>query len=569
MNARPKGLFSVNRAGSRSRAAWSDPALRRQPLGADGSGAPSPRRRLLLPLAVLAFAAALVFWSGSVLAFQTHGLDFSFGTAGSGDSQFDNNAGIDVYNATGDVYVADAANHRVEKFDSAGNFLAAWGWGVSDGSAASQVCTSNCQAGIAGIGNGQFTTPVDVAVDQNNGDVYVADGITDVREPGGGVQGNNLIEKFSSNGTFLSSNNGGASPAGPFQALTSIATDASGNVWAVDLCSTSGSDAFGGTCTEDLPDAWEFDNTGAFVQQWDTSVVWNEAIAADEATNSVYMIRESGAVGRFNYDGTTTTCATTPCSPENISRNPGSDNGRGVSVDAAGRVYFADDVGIAEYPAWSGTANPAPLDEFGNNEISEAGPNGVAANSNSDEVYVSDRAASQVEAFKPGVTFPDTFTDPVGNLTAQAAVLNGHVNPDGVQVTDCHFEYLTQAAFNANPANDRFNGAARSPAIRPRRRSARAARTWRSPPRPPVSSPRPNTTTGSSPRTPTAASRGGESTFTTLGAIGVVADPATDITKHDATLNGKVNPLIPPATQMTRLSLRMAHHGRLQRQSRR
>jgi phosphodiesterase/alkaline phosphatase D-like protein len=102
-----------------------------------------------------------------------------FGSAGSGDGQLKEPKDVAVNNTNGDIYVADTGNHRVVKFDSAGHFLAAWGWGVSDGSPASEVCTSGCQAGISGSGLGQFATPYFVAVDNSNGpsagDVYVAD----------------------------------------------------------------------------------------------------------------------------------------------------------------------------------------------------------------------------------------------------------------------------------------------------------------------------------------------------------------------------------------------------------
>ena len=52
------------------------------------------------------------------------------------------------------MYVADSYHDRVQKFDSSGNFITAWG---SDGS-----------------GAGQFDNPTGLAVD-SQGNVYVAD----------------------------------------------------------------------------------------------------------------------------------------------------------------------------------------------------------------------------------------------------------------------------------------------------------------------------------------------------------------------------------------------------------
>ena len=55
---------------------------------------------------------------------------------------------------SGNVYVADAGNHRIQKFDASGTFLTAWG--------------------SYGSGDGQFAYPSGVATDAS-GNVYVAD----------------------------------------------------------------------------------------------------------------------------------------------------------------------------------------------------------------------------------------------------------------------------------------------------------------------------------------------------------------------------------------------------------
>ena len=71
---------------------------------------------------------------------------------------------------SGNVYVADTGNHRIQKFDSEGNFLRKWG--------------------TLGSGDGQFGYPYGVAAD-GSGNVYVAD--TD----------SHRIQKFDSEGNFL------------------------------------------------------------------------------------------------------------------------------------------------------------------------------------------------------------------------------------------------------------------------------------------------------------------------------------------------------------------------------
>ena len=75
-----------------------------------------------------------------------------------------------LLDSAGNVYVADTDNNRIQKFTSAGAYVAQWG---SEGS-----------------GNGQFDEPYGIAVD-SAGNVYVAD--TD----------NNRIQKFTSAGAYV------------------------------------------------------------------------------------------------------------------------------------------------------------------------------------------------------------------------------------------------------------------------------------------------------------------------------------------------------------------------------
>jgi hypothetical protein len=142
-------------------------------------------------------AVAIAFcWSLAVcsVAQADRGVVGQFGEAGSGDGQISYGAGVDVYGATGDVYVSDAFNGRIVRFDSQGNFISAFGWGVADGAEEFEICTSACQAGTGGSGAGQFAGPEagprHLAIDQADGSLYVLD------------PGNYRIEKFDSEGNF-------------------------------------------------------------------------------------------------------------------------------------------------------------------------------------------------------------------------------------------------------------------------------------------------------------------------------------------------------------------------------
>jgi hypothetical protein len=123
-----------------------------------------------------------------------------WGTPGSGDGQFNTTVAVAV-DGSGNVYVVDRNNNRVEKFSSSGTFLAKWG--------------------SFGSGDGQFNGPWGVAVD-SSGNVYVTDG------------GNNRVQKFSSSGTFLTKWGTPGSGDGQFNGPFGVAVDGSGNVYIVD-----------------------------------------------------------------------------------------------------------------------------------------------------------------------------------------------------------------------------------------------------------------------------------------------------------------------------------------------
>jgi tripartite motif-containing protein 71 len=76
-----------------------------------------------------------------------------WGSDGSENGQFNSPAGIAI-DSSGNVYVADSGNNRIQKFTSDGTFITAWG--------------------SEGKGNGQFDSPAGIAIDSSN-NVYVAD----------------------------------------------------------------------------------------------------------------------------------------------------------------------------------------------------------------------------------------------------------------------------------------------------------------------------------------------------------------------------------------------------------
>jgi sugar lactone lactonase YvrE len=144
-----------------------------------------------------------------------------WGSLGPGEGQFDDPVGV-ATDAAGNVYVADDDNnHRIQKFAADGTFLRMYGWGVDTGASGFETCTSGCEAGTPGSGDGQFSSPQDVATDPA-GNVYVADTF------------NHRIQKFDSDNVFLTKWGSFGTGAGQFSQPFGVATDPAGNVYVAD-----------------------------------------------------------------------------------------------------------------------------------------------------------------------------------------------------------------------------------------------------------------------------------------------------------------------------------------------
>ncbi len=145
----------------------------------------------------------------------------TFGSVGTGAGQFE--VPMNIAFVGGDVYVTDQNNNRVDEFSTSGTFLKTIGWGVSNGEAKLETCTSSCRAGIAGTGNGQFDNPRAMAVEPVSGNLYVAD------------MSNNRVQAITTSGAFVSKFGSGGSGPGQFSAPMGLVVSPTGTIYVTDF----------------------------------------------------------------------------------------------------------------------------------------------------------------------------------------------------------------------------------------------------------------------------------------------------------------------------------------------
>ena len=139
------------------------------------------------------------------------------GAPGGEEGQFSNPYGVTVHYSTGNIFVADQLNHRVQVFDKDGGYV--YKFGDRDGAGKMKwpraiefyqnkvfvsQGTGGCllvydlngtflqQIGTPGNGEGQFNYPYGITINQSNGEIFICD------------NGNNRVQIFSKDFLFRS-----------------------------------------------------------------------------------------------------------------------------------------------------------------------------------------------------------------------------------------------------------------------------------------------------------------------------------------------------------------------------
>jgi hypothetical protein len=362
----------------------------------------SPSARLIgLPvLVVLAFALAAT----PAFAARGHVFDESL-TLGEpcpalevpcGPGKLKEPSAVAVNEASGDVYVLDQGNSRVEVFDGQTGALVDQFDGApghefdfgSDAQNASIAIDNSCLA----LG------PACESADESSQDVYVLD------------PGHRVVDKFSANGEYLSQIT--ANGAGPFsEALDGVAVDSAGGVW---VC-REGKEIDGYTSAE--PNAFlKTVITGGF------SGFGLPGFAVDSAGN-FYLRHNKGEdfIGRIAKVAAAGNAFTAE-----VEDLPSS----AVAVEARTDVSFIQNLTSVAAFSPEGVELERLGTEGGAAHLSEGA--GIGVDSRREFLYVADRAANQVAVFEPELPGPPSVESEstfVSAVSAEAATLHAEVNP--------------------------------------------------------------------------------------------------------------------------------------------
>jgi DNA-binding beta-propeller fold protein YncE len=322
-------------------------------------------------------------------------------TGGSGNGELAGSSGVAIDQATGDVYVVDSGNNRVEEFEASGAYLSQFGGGATP--------------------EGSFSGPTAVAVDQQTGDVYVVD------------TGHNVVDEFTANGAYLCELSGvgrgcQAHPTEPstFAVPIGVAVDpTTGN--------PSSGDVYVSDKEHKIVDV--FTRLGADVSQFMPGAKpWS--LAVDAAGDVFVALAGEGTVTEYTADGGAL-----------VGRFEGAEQARTVSVDLqSGDIFVGEEPGSGYQIAEFEPSGPR-LATFGSGLMSALGlaSPGIAVNSATHVVYAADTAGNVVDMFGL-VTIPDPTGCKASAVGTTSATLRGEVNPDGTRAESL-FQYGTEKSY--------------------------------------------------------------------------------------------------------------------------
>ena len=308
----------------------------------------------------------------------------SFG-AGAGTGSFNQPEDVTI-DSTGNVFVLDSGNSRVQKFDNTGNFISTFGG--------------------PGTGNGLLSTPL-IGLGTDGSNIFVAD------------NRNNIVQKFDNTGNFTTQFGGMGSTNGKFSAPSDVTVSGS-NIFVVDnnnsrvqLFTSSGTGGntiafksqIGSFGTGDgqfhQPFRIAVNNTTGFVYVTDPNN--NANIGAKTGLDRIEVFGNPDASGNYQFIRTITYTDTT-----------GTLNPNGIAIDQSTGNLFVSDFSHNRVLKLDSVGNY--LDQFGSvggvagsGDGQFNGADGVAVDT-SGNVFVTDLNNNRVEEFANIAAVPETGT---------------------------------------------------------------------------------------------------------------------------------------------------------------
>lgn len=452
---------------------------------AGGSGAPAIARPASLWVAAAAALLVLVLVAGDARAAQVRLFTGPFGSAA--QPTFGNPEGLAV-DATGDLLVIDAGAGTVSRWNPDGTPAAfsALGTNVIDGVGSGDETQ---HGGLTFGGAAEVQVAVDTSSGVTAGSIYV----TQV--------GQDLIDIFSSTGSYLGQLTGAGSES--FAEPCGVTVDPTGAVYVGDF-QNAGVYKF-------VPAGNPPTNADSVAKFTAVDRPCAVAAGAGSAAGALFVARYSGPVSKLDATTGTLDYVVTGGPATTVASDP-----------TSGHVLVAEGSKVTEYDA-SGAESAvkvAPLD-------AASAVQGVAAAA-SGEVYVA-RAGppNQIDVFGVPVSRPTVAATAPTGVTGTKATLNGSVDPEGLPLEECFFEWGETTAYGNTVACDGTIGEDSEPH--------------------PVSA----AITGLTPNGATyhfrlvatnenGAERSADKTFVTANTVGT--EPATGIGAAGATLNGVLRP---------------------------
>jgi hypothetical protein len=309
--------------------------------------------------------------------------------------------GVTVDPASQDIYVTDAHDDAIDIFNSAGVY----------------------QSAISGLGTpkGAFSeSACSVSVSDVTGEVYVADGPD--------------VDVFNALGEYVSTLTASGTPQksfGQFGAVGVAVDQSSGDVYVSDR-----SDGF----------VDRFNSSNGYLSQLPVSEAGPLATDSSGKLFVMQLSREGPSGGLYEFDSLGNQTL-------HVSGLPSGSFGNvsGVATDAAGHIYVSERQAVDEFESSGAfveqmTGTPTEVFSYGGKgEVS-----GLAVNT-AGNIYLAVPnnfgGVSAVDIFGPDIIVPSPSVQAPSGVSENVATLNGSVDPSGVQITSCDFEYGTSTAY--------------------------------------------------------------------------------------------------------------------------